>query len=431
MYKIVLLVVLVIFTTSCSLGKPNVYNPNAKAFAEEDAYILFALRAEQIRNYAAASALFEQLYIKSKKKEYLHRSLKNDLVAKQNEILIKRVDSQLEDGVYDAKLIRLKIIALIDLNRLDEARNLGVELAAKTKKAQDYLLTSDVYIKRQEFDLAVKYLESAYALDNNEKILDKISIILYVNLSRKKEAIAHLETHSRMLGCSKLICSRLIAIYSNENNIDGLLSTSLRLYEFDKTHSLAIKIIQYYSYKRDYINLISFLEESGSDDEVLLQLYSTSKNYVKAQPLADKLYKQNADINYLGQSAIFEYEGLEDNSNKKVLDSVVKKLEKVVSLDPQPVYLNYLGYILIDHGIDIKKGMSYIDDVLKLQPNSGYYLDSKAWGYYKLGNCKKAKVIMNHVLKLEGGTDEEVKEHVQKIEQCLQKKKTNKGKKRK
>ena len=75
--------------------------------------------------------------------------------------------------------------------------------------------------------------------------------------------------------------------------------------------------------------------------------------------------------------------------------------------------------------------MSYIDDVLKLQPNSGYYLDSKAWGYYKLGNCKKAKVIMNHVLKLEGGTDEEVKEHVQKIEQCLQKKKTNKGKKRK
>jgi fibrillarin-like rRNA methylase len=68
MYKIVLLVVLVIFTTSCSLGKPNVYNPNAKAFAEEDAYILFALRAEQIRNYAAASALFEQLYIKSKKK---------------------------------------------------------------------------------------------------------------------------------------------------------------------------------------------------------------------------------------------------------------------------------------------------------------------------------------------------------------------------
>ena len=38
---------------------------------------------------------------------------------------------------------------------------------------------------------------------------------------------------------------------------------------------------------------------------------------------------------------------------------------------------------------------------------------------------------MNHVLKLEGGTDEEVKEHVQKIEQCLQKKKINKGKKRK
>jgi len=429
MYKIILLALLVIFTTSCSLSEPEVNDPNAKVFAEEDTYILFALRAEQIKDYKAASALFEQLYIKSDKREYLYRSLENDLVSKQSDLLITRVDTELEDGVYDAQLIRLKIIALIDLERLDEARDLGVELAAKTKKDQDYLLTSDVYIKRQEFDLAVKYLESAYAVDHNEKILDKMSIILYVNLSRKKEAIAHLETHSRMLGCSRLICLRLIAIYSNENNIDGLLSTSLRLYEFDKTPELAAKIIQYYSYKRDYLNLMDFLEKSGSDDEVLLQLYSSSKNYVKAQPLADKLYKESADVNYLGQSAIFEYEGAKDNSDKKVLQSVVKKLRKVVSLDSQPVYLNYLGYILIDHSIDIKKGMKYIDKVLELQPNSGYYLDSKAWGYYKLGDCNKAKEIMNHVVKLEGGTDEEVKEHVQKIEQCL-KKKINKGSKK-
>lgn len=427
MYKIVLFALLIIFTSSCSLSKPDVSDPNAKVFAEEDAYILFALRAEQIKDYKEASALFEELYLRSQKREYLYRSLENDLVSKQSELLISRVDTQLLDGVYDAQLIRLKIIALIDLNRLDEARDLGVALTSKTKKDQDYLLTSDVYIKRQEFDLAVKYLESGYALDHNEKILDKMSIILYVNLSRKKEAIAHLETHSRMLGCSRVICLRLIAIYSNENNIDGLLSTSLRLYEFDKTPQLASKIIQYYSYKRDYLNLMTFLEESGSDDEVLLQLYSTSKNYAKAQPLADRLYEESSDINYLGQSAIFEYEGSKDNSNKKVLDSVINKLTKVISLDPQPVYLNYLGYILIDHSVDIKKGMSYIDKVLELQPNSGYYLDSKAWGYYKLGDCKKAQDIMNHVVKLEGGTDDEVKEHVQKIEQCLKKKKTYKG----
>ena len=406
-------------------------NPNAKTFAEEDAYILFALRAEQLKDYKSAAKLFNELYVKSNKKEYLYRSLENDLVLKKSGIVISRVDKELQNDEYDAQLIRLKIVALIELNQLDEARDLGVALAAKTKKEDDYLLTSDVYIKRQEFDLAVKYLESAYALNHSEKILDKMSIILYVNLSRKKEAIAHLETHSRMLGCSKLICLRLIAIYSNENDIDGLLSTSLRLYKVDKTPELAAKIIQYYSYKRDYFHLMKFLEESHSDDGVLLQLYSSSQNYKKGKLLADKLYKESGNIDYLGESAILEYKADDGKKSKKVLESVVSKLTKVINIDPQPLYLNYLGYLLIDHSLDIKQGMKYIDKVLKLQPNSAYYLDSKAWGYYKLNDCKKAQEIMNHVVKLEGGKDKEVQEHVHKIAECLVKQKNTKVKKRK
>jgi len=431
MFKIIFFILLIIITTSCSLSEIKPENKNAKVFAQEDAYILFALRAEQLQAYKNAAEIFTELYQKSEKKEYLYRSIENELLLKENEKLIQRIDNNLLEDNYDAQLIRFKIIALIGLNRLDEARDLSVDLAAKTKEENDYLLTSDVYIKRQEFDLAVKYLESAYALNHSEKILDKMSIILYVNLSRKKEAIAHLETHSRMLGCSRLICLRLIAIYSNENNIDGLLSTSLRLYEVDKSPELAAKISQYYSYKRDYLHLMIFLEKFHSDDNLLLQLYSSSKDYKKAKLLADKLYEESSDINYLGQSTLFEYEGAKDKSSKTLLESVVSKFEKVITLDPQPMYLNYLGYILIDHSIDIKQGMRYIDKVLKLQPNSAYYLDSKAWGYYKLGRCKEAKEIMNHIVKLEGGKDAEVRGHLKMIDQCLEKKKKNKGENRK
>ncbi len=431
MYKFVLIVLVAFLSTSCSLSQPKVIDPNAKVFPEEDAYILFALRAEQLKDYKTASELFTELYNKSQKKEYLYRSLENELLLKEGDKIIVRIDKELKDAKYDPQLIRLKIVALIELNRLDEARDLSVKLAAKTKEENDYILASDVYIKRQEFDLAVKYLESAYALNHSEKILDKMSIILYVNLSRKKEAIALLETHSRMIGCSKLICLRLIAIYSNENNIDGLLSTSLRLYSVDKSPELAAKIVQYYSYKRDYLNLMIFLEKSHTDDDILLQLYSSAHNYKKATMLANKLYAERGDIKYLGQSAIFEYEAAKNKSDAKLLKQVVSKLQKVIKTDPQPIYLNYLGYILIDHSLNIKKGMSYIDEVLKLQPNTAYYLDSKAWGYYKLGNCKKAKEIMNHVVNLEGGKDSELQEHISEIDKCLAKQKTKKVKKRK
>jgi len=419
MNKTVVILLLALSFISCSQQKAKPIAANEKAFAQEDAYIMFALEAEEKKDYQSATELFDILYDKSSKKEYLYRSLENRLAAKEYENVISRVDALSSVGDYDGKLIRYKVIALFNLNRLDEAIVLSVDLSSKTKKPNDYLLTSDIYIKRQEYDLAVKYLESAYAKEHNEQILDKMSIILYVNLERKKEAIALLETHSRMLGCSKRVCSRLIAFYANDNNLDGLLSTYLRLYEVDKSEAIAKKIIQIYSYKRDYTNLTLFLEKSHSDDEVLLQLYTSTKNYAKAYPLADELYEETADINYLGQSAIYEYESAGKNVSQKLLTSVVAKLEKVTQVDDDPIYINYLGYILIDHDVDIKKGMKYIERVLKIKPNSAYYLDSKAWGYYKLGACTKAKKLMQKVTTLEGGDDPEVKLHMKKIEECL------------
>ena len=424
----VLLVLMSLFFISCASTQAelNTLKPNEKAFEEEDAYILFALRAEQVHENRAAAKIFTSLYEKSYKKEYLYRSLENELIAKEYESVIKQVDDITNGSLDDYILVRVKVVALIELQKLEEARVLAVKLVKESNKVNDYLLVSNIYIKKGEYDSALKYLESAYIKNYDEKILDQMSIVLYVNLGRKKDAVAQLETHTRVHGCSRLICHRLIGFYSNENNVDGLLSVYLRLYSVDKSEEIADKIIQIYSYKKDYIKLMDFLEESKSDDKALFELYSFTKNYHKAYLLADKLYTKTGDLNYLGQSAIYEYESANDKNEKKLLDSVVEKLEKVVKVDTNPLYLNYLGYVLIDHNVDVKKGMKYIEKVLLIQPNSSFYLDSLAWGYYKLGKCKKAKEIMNRVVTLEGGDDPEVKKHVRVIDKCI---KNTKGKK--
>jgi tetratricopeptide (TPR) repeat protein len=420
MIRNILLFLFALFFISCS-QQPKVVKPYEKAFEGEDTYIIFALRAEQLKDFKGASALFEKLYDKAGKKEYLYRSLQDALLAKENKEVITKVDTITQGSLDDAILIRLKVLALMGMGKLDSAKALAISLAKKTQKADDYLLAGDVFIKNQEFDQALKYLESAYAKEYNEKILDKMAVLLYANLDRKKDAIAYLETHTRVHGCSKRICSRLIGIYSNENNIEGLLSVYKRLYELDKNDKIAKKIIQIYAYKRDYVQLINFLEESGADDEVLLQLYSSGKNYKKAAKLAQKLYSDTGDITYLGQNAIYEYESYGKSISKEKLDDVIKKLKEVVEVSDDPLYLNYLGYILIDHSVDVKKGMEYVEKVLQNNPDSAYYIDSLAWGYYKLGKCKKAKELMNKVVKLEGGDNVEVLEHVQKIDECLKK----------
>ncbi len=428
MIKVISLITLLLTLSSCILNTPHPVVSNEKTFELEDMYIVFALRAEQLHDYKTASNFFNILYQKSKKKEYFYRSIQNDLLAKKYNKVIQRVDTLSKDTVFDVTLARFKVIALFEQNRLDEAIKLSVVLAAKTKIPNDYLLTSDIYTKRKEFDLAVRYLESAYEKEHNEKILDKMSIILYINLDKKKEAIAYLETHSRMMGCSELICHRLAAFYSNDNNVEGLLSTYLRLYKYKKDESIAKKIIQTYTYKGDYLSLISFLEESGSDDEVLLQLYVFLKKYEKAYKLADKLYEESGDINYLGQSAIYEYEINGVHTIQKVVQKVIEKLKHVVVMKKDAKYLNYLGYIMIEHDIDVEDGLHFVDDALVIKPESVYYLDSRAWGYYKLGQCKKAKQIITKVLTLEGGDDPEVLGHKKIIDRCV---KIQKGEKRK
>ena len=425
MIRVYLVLVTSIFIFSGCIGSlaSNSVKPNVKVFEQEDSYILFALRAEQLRDYKSASELFNSLYEKADKKEYLYRSLQNDLALKNNQKVINKVN-EISDGKFDDyTLIRIKIVAMMQMYKLEEAKNIALELVKVSTEVGDYLLVSDIYVKQKKFDTAVKYLESAYIKDYNEEILDKMSIVLYVNLQRKKDAIAQLETHTRVHGCSKLICKRLLGFYSNENNIDGLLSTYLRLYQIDKSNEIADRIVQIYGYKKDYLSLVDFLEKSGSDDMTLLQYYSSTKNYKKASLLADKLYLKTSEIDYLGQSAIFEYESFKDKNNQKRVQNIISKLEKVLIAKEDTLYLNYLGYLLIDHEIDISKGMKYIKRALKLDPNSSYYLDSLAWGYYKLGECKKAKKIMDRVVKMDGGDDKEVLSHVQSIERCIKNKK--------
>jgi len=102
-------------------------------------------------------------------------------------------------------------------------------------------------------------------------------------------------------------------------------------------------------------------------------------------------------------------------------------LEIVIKHDKNPIYLNYLGYILIDYDIDPKKGIELVKQALNYKPHEWAYLDSLAWGYYKLHNCKKAYEIIKKI-KVK---DPEVIKHKKIIRRCYDTRKNNKKNKRK
>ena len=414
--------------SACSRNESPIPS-NVKSFEDEDRLAIYALYAKSQGDINSSISLYELLYEKSNKLEYRNEELISMLQSKQFERALQKIEvyrSQLDADATDVMLERFKIAALVELQSYENAKSTALALAEETQAAQEYQQIAAIYMIQGRYEFALRYLERAYTIDYDELILDKMAIILYVNLNRKAEAISHLETHMRLHGCSETVCMRLGSFYSEENNVEGMLRIYLRLYDNTKDEKYAASVVKLYSYKKETIPLIQFLEKSGSDDKLLLQLYINTRNYSKVVSLGEKLYKEEDDPYYLGQSAIFEYEGAQDKKDTKMLAAVIVKLKHVLEISDDPTYMNYLGYLLIDHEIDVKGGIAYVKKALEQEKDSPFYLDSLAWGYYKQGKCTQALKLMKKVRKNLGKEDPEVTAHLKAIKQCIKQKKGKK-----
>ena len=382
------------------------------SFEQEDSLILKALYFNEIKKYKKSSDLFYDLYLRFKKYEYLKESLYLLLNLQDIDRVIFLVKKHLNEG---NKKIFNNI--LIEAYLAKGKYNSAIKIALKSKDNKiDYNIMAYIYMRMYKYKEALEYLQSFYASNYDEVTLKFIVDILYNKLNKRKEAIAFLETHLRVIFFSENLANILLGFYSNDDDADGMISVYKRLYKNYKKDEYAKGLISTYFYKKDYKNIIKFLEENYEDDKTLLEIYIQEKMFYKASKLAYKIYKETRDYNYLAKSSILEFE--QANRDKRTVRKLIKKLRIVNKNIKKALYLNYLGYLLIDFDIDIKEGISYVKQALDIEPKSAYYLDSLAWGYYKQKKCKKAKVLMLKVIKILGDKDEVIKTHINAINDC-------------
>ncbi len=407
---------LVFIITGCSVKQP--FYSNQKIFPEEDRDIFTALYLREEGDYLASAKLFHRLFEKTARKEYKIEEIKNLIVLREYQKAINEGKKAIKIFSKDENFYRLIALSYFHKKEYKKAEKMLLSAIECEKNPQDYILLASIYLNQKRFKLALKYYQSAYAMRKDSMIVIKMAEIMFLFLDKKKDAIAYLETHSRMVGCDENVCEKLISFYGILNNTDGMMAVYKRLYEKFQRKEYADKLVELYLYKKEYSEAIKFLEYTKINDTLLLELYKLKKMYKEAGKLALELYKINNNIEYLAQNALFEYESSKDKSIDLV-KKVAKKLEKVIEKMDDSVYLNYLGYLYIDHDLNVKRGVRLVKKALKQEPNSPYYLDSLAWGYFKLGRCKEAFEIMKKVTKKLGFKDKEVKIHYQKIINCL------------
>jgi len=389
--------------------------------------IMQALDYESTHQYEKGAILYEKLYNQTNDYEYLQKAIslyiklgnykKIEALAKNYHLLKKE---------YKIPVMKGYIYALMKRNRLERALQVAKELLKLENTPENYSLIGEIYYNLKQYQFALNYFESSYASKQDIHTLMPMVDILFAYLNQKKKAISYLETYYREHGCSRTVCSKLLIFYQQTNNLDGMISILKIMYEkysynyppkLKKTISkMLISILE----KKDINQAIQFLERTQIDDIKLMQLYAQKGEYEKALQFVRNKYKKTKNKELLAQIAILEFEMAKDK--QKILPHIIANFKEAISVSRKAPYLNYYGYLLIDYDIDPKKGLELVKEALQKAPNNFAYMDSVAWGYYKLGILDMAFYYMKKVVDNIGTTNEEIKKHWNIIKQSIKNK---------
>ena len=82
-------------------------------------------------------------------------------------------------------------------------------------------------------------------------------------------------------------------------------------------------------------------------------------------------------------------------------DESVAIFEALIAAEPDHApALNYLGYMRIERGTDVEKGLALVQRALQIDANNGAYVDSLGWGLYRLGRFAEAIEVLERAARL-------------------------------
>ena len=159
----------------------------------------------------------------------------------------------------------------------------------------------------------------------------------------------------------------------------------------------------------------SMLNKTPADLEVYRQLANIYTRLRRWQDAATRLtrrisFRQRATISSLSPScAERSTSGRNSTTRRK------REFRKALALDPNnSMTLNYLGYMLADHGIKLEEALGMIKKAVELDPQNYAYLDSLGWAYFKLGQYGLAETDLRKAVE-RNSADATVHDHLGEV----------------
>jgi hypothetical protein len=429
-YKTYIISILcILLFISCSINndkieKKQFKQPTHNEFNQESQYIIFALEYENFKDYNSSRFIYKNLFEKTNKYEYFVKYLSLSFFVKDFNSIKSSVEKYyLDDIKEEEQILKWHIYSLSALKDEKEIDKWGSILINKYNNASSYEILAKVYYDLKKYKMSYEKFKLSNELEESVFKISTLANINFKFLNKKNEAKEFLKQTIDEKEYDYTLSLQLLSYYGKDREFDKMTNLLQDMYLFynKKSNKRLLKntkkLFINYSFRLEDINkLIGFLEKFDHKDFTLLELYKKANRKNKAYEFLQRAYALEKKADYLGQLASLEFEMA---VNKKVvLNSVIKKFEKVLETSSESKFQNYLAYLLIDYDLDINKGMFLVKQALEKEPENLAYLDTLAWGEYKLKNCKKAFDIMKDIVKQAGLLDEEIKLHWKKIKEC-------------
>jgi len=416
---------------------------NAKA-AETLAAVPEASRSAKL--YSALGATYDQ-----------QKNYKKAIDAYQHAIQLDRdnleairglADAYQNDGQTEKALQQYKVIA--DANPED---------------AQTYVRMAEIYRKQGKLDLALQNLKKAESMvKDSEQISYELSEI-YQAQGRYDDAANELQ--GLLKSTEKLdgkysadekenraiFLERLGSVYRDNNNEQAALDTFQKMLllgdenakrgyqeiidtyrqakEWQKATEAAKQATEKLPNDRDlkmlYASQIadegqpdaaidqvkSLLKGTPDDREVYINLatmYSRLKRWPEAEAALDKAEQLSTKPEDKEAVEFLRASGYE---RQKKYDQAEDLFRKILEQSPDnSTVLNYLGYMLADHGTKLDEALAMIKKAVDEDPANGAFLDSLGWAYFKLGKYDLAEDNLIKASQHVMGADPTVQEHL-------------------
>jgi tetratricopeptide (TPR) repeat protein len=332
----------------------------------------------------------------------------------------------------NARLARVLAQTMMQADRLDEALDLFQHLAAEEPRDMGLKLRiAEIYRAKRDFakarealsevkkanpdDVEVRYNE-VKLLEAEGKTPEAITVMAGLVKDTEKRNYSAAEAESRVM-----MLQELGILYRNNAQYPQALEQFRAAAKLAKSPGISLQIIDTYRAAKEPENARKEADAAIADVRtqakgntpqlhiVLATIQEKARRHAEQAAELDAAEKLNPTKEE--QENIHFMRGAMLERQKKV-DASESEFRKVLALNPENSgALNYLGYMLVDHGMHVDEATQMIKKALDSDPENGAYLDSLGWAYFHQGKYNEAETLLIRALE-RVGQDPTVHDHL-------------------